>query len=310
VMNFKNIPAAAPGMSPAAPGVNILDSFRKFDPKASRPLGDMQIDGKPARGFEITQGEQRMKVWADLKTELPVRIEMVGTNTVMPDAKTTLTDFDWNPTVTPEEIALEIPRDYAVVNAHMDVSKPTEADIPKMLSAWIELNGGKFPESLTFEGYIQLSASDMARRQVAETAGMTAEQKSQWLQKMTSEMINKMMPLSRGITYIGDPANGSDWRYAGSGVKVGTKGQAVLWYKPAKATAWRIFDADLTVHEAIEAPAGGTPVSLSTKDMRQNPLGDTPPVQSRPVNAVTPVPVLTPTPPPTPKPVPQARPNP
>ncbi len=301
VMNQKNAPAAAPV-------VNILDSFRKFDAQASTPLGDRQIDGQPARGFEITQGNQHMKVWADLKTELPVRIEIAGANPVMPDTNVTFTDFDWNPTVTPEEISREIPKDYAVINANVDASKPTEADVPKMLSSWIELNGGKFPETLTFAGYVQLSAADMARRQAAETAGMTPEQKSQWLQKMTSEMINKMMPLSRGIAFIGDPASGSDWRYAGSGADVGAKGRAILWYKPANATAWRVFDADLTVHDAANAPAGGTPVSLSTKDMLNSLPGATQPALSRPVKEITPVP--TPTLPPTPTPVPQARPNP
>jgi hypothetical protein len=276
VMNLNKAPAAAQS-------VNILDSFRKFDIKASQPLGEMQIDGKAARGFAITQGNVHMKVWADLKTELPVRIETAGANSLMPDTVTVMTDFDWNPTVTPEEIALEIPKDYAVINANIDSSKPSEADVTKMLTTWIALNDGKFPDNLSFTGMVQLTASDMARRQVAETAGMTAEQKQQWTQKMTSELMQKMMPMTRGISFISDATSGTDWRYAGSGAKPGTKGVAILWYKPVNAASWRVFDADLTVHDAPDAPAGGTLVSLNPKDMLQTQPGTSQPATRQPL---------------------------
>jgi hypothetical protein len=276
VMNLNTTPAAAQN-------VNILDSFRKFDAKASQPLGEMQIDGKPARGFAIIQGNVHMRVWADLKTELPVRIEVAGANSLMPDTVTVMTDFDWNPTVTPEEIALEIPKDYAVINANIDSSKPSEADVTKMLTTWIALNGGKFPDNLTFSAMVQLTASDMAKRQVAETAGLTPEQKQQWTQKMTSELMQKMMPMTRGIGFIGDATAGTDWRYSGTGVTSGAKDVAILWYKPLNASTWRVFDADLSVHDSPTPPAGGTPVSLNLKDLLQTQPGTSQPATKPPL---------------------------
>jgi outer membrane lipoprotein-sorting protein len=260
VMNLQKAPAGA------AP-VNILDSFRKFDPKASQPLGDMVINGKPARGFEVTMGNSKMKVWADLKTELPVRIESIGANPMMPDTKTVFTDFDWDPVVKPEEISLEIPKDYAITN--VDASKPAEADISKMLTAWIELNDGKFPEKLNYVEMIRINAAKIAKQEAAETAGMTPEQKEQWAQKVTSTMMTQMMPMTRGIGFISDTTAGSEWHYAGNGATPGEKNHPILWYKPANTPTWRVFDADLTIHDAPQAPAGGSPVSLSIKDLNQ-----------------------------------------
>lgn len=260
VMNLQKAPAGA------AP-VNVLDSFRKFDPKASQPLGDMTINGKPARGFEVTMGNTKMKVWADLKTELPVRIESIGANPMMPDTKTVFTDFDWDPTVTPDEISLEIPKGYAITN--VDAAKPAEADVAKMLSAWTELNDGKFPEKLNYAEMIRLNAAKIAKQEAAETAGMTPEQRQQWAQKMMSTMMTQMMPMSRGIGFISDTTAGSDWQYAGHGVAPGEKNHPILWYKVPNTTTWRVFDADLTVHDAQQAPPGGTPVSLSLGDLTQ-----------------------------------------
>lgn len=288
VMNLQNAPAAA------AQPVNILDSFRNFDPKTSQPLGDKDINGKPARGFAVIMGNTKMDVWADLKTELPVRIESIGANPAMPNTKTVFADFEWDPAVTPEEISLEIPKDYAIVNANLDASKPAEADIAKMLAAWIALNDGKFPEKLTYTSFIQLTAADMTKRQSVETVGMTPEENRQWLQKMTSGMLTKMMPFSRGIGFISDTTAGSDWHYAGTGVAPGEKNHPVLWYKPANATAWRVFDSDLTVHDAPQAPTGGTPVSLSLSDLTQAARDVNPDSKTTSQPAPTPPPVLTP----------------
>jgi hypothetical protein len=270
VMSMNNAPAAARGL-------NLLDSFGKFDAHTSKPLADMQIDGKPARGFEITKDTQHMKVWADLKTELPVRIE--ADMAMFSEVKVVFTDFEWDPAVTPDEISLAIPKGYAVINANVDSSKPTEADITKMLSAWTKFNHGRFPEKLTFTAFIQLMATNMIERQGVETTGMTPEQKDQWLQKMTSENLDQTMPVSRGLSFISDPASGSGWQYDGNAVEPGAKDRAILWYQPANTSTWRVFNADLTVHDAKEAPAGGTPVN--TKDIKQNPTGATQPAPVR-----------------------------
>ena len=48
---------------------------------------------------------------------------------------------------------------------------------------------------------------------------------------------------------MGEQGNGEDWRYAGSGVFLGS-GNAVLWYRPQNSRNYRLISGQLTVRPA------------------------------------------------------------
>jgi hypothetical protein len=55
----------------------------------------------------------------------------------------------------------------------------------------------------------------------------------------------------------------NDWHYAGKGVKLGTRGTPIFWYKPHKTSdTYHVLYADLSVKEV---PRDQVPTSPATK---------------------------------------------
>src|SRR6185503_16385619 len=84
--------------------------FKKAEGMPSRDLGERDIDGIKARGFEVAAGPMIMAVWADPKTELPILVEVTQAA-----IKSTFTHFNWNPTVDPADLKTEVPPGYNVM---------------------------------------------------------------------------------------------------------------------------------------------------------------------------------------------------
>ncbi len=248
VMDMKNIPEAR-----RPP--NLLEQFKQTNGKDSKPLGEKEIAGVKARGFEVIKQGSDMQIWADEKTELPVLVTMKSVaSTMMGSVVTTFSDFDWNPTYDASELSFAIPAGYFEQKISVDVSDPTEADVVIMLKSLADLNDGVFPPGMAMKDLMPSFAK------LKPTSHGTAPSDEAALQK---EIMDKVMPMARGWGYMMRPAMGTDWMYAGNGAHSGEKGRVILWYKPAKG-GLRAFDADFAVHDVKDAqlPAGGQPVNL------------------------------------------------
>jgi outer membrane lipoprotein-sorting protein len=94
------------------------DYIRRFLARPSQELGRSVIDGVEAEGIEVTdpptKGEKLAnsvgRLWVDVQTELPVRIEIEGTA----DGKQVqwLMEFQWSEAVNPAVFEPNIPSDY------------------------------------------------------------------------------------------------------------------------------------------------------------------------------------------------------
>ena len=136
--------------------------------------------------------------------------------------------------------AMDIPEGYTVSDAALDFGKAQEKDLVQALKSSTAFNAGKFPEGLKLE--------QLGKAMAESTPDPTQAEK-----KMREQSV-AMLQVAHGWSYITNPDNGSDWRWAGTNIPLGTKGKPVIWYKPKGKDTYTVIDADLTVHMETKAP--------------------------------------------------------
>ena len=118
-------------------------------------LGRKVIDGIEVEGVEVNDPkaaggmflEFLGRMWVDIKTDLPVLIEMEMGSENGIKVKSVITDFQWNIELDESDFAYIIPEDYKSMG---DVAMPemnAEAAI-EGFKYLMEINGGKFPKTL------------------------------------------------------------------------------------------------------------------------------------------------------------------
>lgn len=132
----------------------IVGSFRDQDFES---LGRKEIDGRMAAGIEITDPPEWRtiyeggvwRLWVDLETQWPVRIELEGTALEGRLHKTyTLKDFKWNPELTAKDFEVTIPGDYKLI-ADIPAVEATEEQTLAALRDYARLVGGRYPSRLS-----------------------------------------------------------------------------------------------------------------------------------------------------------------
>ncbi len=129
--------------------VKLLTCFEQ------KPLGRKTIDGRECEGVEVDDPKfGRMifeagkgRIWADVRTELPVLIELEGTSAGGAiRIHLVLDQFDWAAALTAEDFEPNIPDDYTVW-AEVDLTGSAETMV-KGLRGFSNVTGGKYPSSL------------------------------------------------------------------------------------------------------------------------------------------------------------------
>lgn len=240
----------------------FLSAAREHDAKIT-PLGEKNINGRPATGFAVEglKGFADTKYWADPKTELPVRVEVtMGQGPVV--MTMIMTDFQTGMHLDESLFSTKVPEGYTVQNLNLDASTPTIEDLAKMLRILAEQNKGVFPDKLPgpndlfklqqqftkdyTESLMKDITGTLKKENVAEKnpGKIVAElAKSDKMQKM----IDKTMPISRGITFAATLTPANDSHYAGRGVKLDTPDRPIFWYKPTGGERYHVLYADLSI---------------------------------------------------------------
>ena len=110
---------------------NYIEAVRKFlvdlqnKPNIEEfieKLPERQIDGKTAIGFKGGNAREKLTIWADPKTKLPIKIELdIGQMHVI------FKNFEFDPQI--EEITMDVPPGYAMDEAQFDLSNVIEQDL-------------------------------------------------------------------------------------------------------------------------------------------------------------------------------------
>jgi len=219
--------------------VNLMEQFRTLKADQARDLGEKEIDGRKLHGFAIENPGQSMTVWADPKTQTPVRIESSFDMPSIPSTKSIMRDFDWNATIDVADLSLDAPQGYTVQSVTMDASIPVEKDLIEGLRTLATINGNEFPASFDMPGMTTAVIKHVK-------AGSGGDRK-----KLESELLTLSLKISRGLAFV-SPISGQDFHYAGKGAKLGEKDRPVLWYQPKGSKTYRVIDADLSAKDVAE----------------------------------------------------------
>jgi outer membrane lipoprotein-sorting protein len=196
---------------------------------SAETLGTRDIGGRKTIGFAAGDQNMKIQIWADIKTSLPVRIEMT-----MGPQVVTLKNFQFDVPVDEALVSMDIPAGYTLEKSTMDLADATEEDFIASLKVWAEVFlDGRFPEGITNDQY-------MKQVPLLEEAVGRLKLSAQESEKLGISFVKGMMFISLF------PAKGHEqWHYAGSGVKLGDAAKAIFWYRPKDAQNYRVVYGDL-----------------------------------------------------------------
>ena len=217
---------------------NILGLVRntindlKEHPDSQENLGKNQIDGREVVGFLVRGQNEKITIWADPDTAKPVRMELL-----FGQLFGIIKNIEFDVPVDESLVSMEPPAGYTLADIEYKMNQFTEQDFVESLRIWAEfVLDGRFPETLSQEDYLK-------------TSPLLVEKLFQ--AKVSKEEGPRIgMTFGRGmmffqVTLVG----GSDWHYAGNGVKLGDAEKAIFWYRPEGSGAYRVIYGDLSVKD-------------------------------------------------------------
>jgi outer membrane lipoprotein-sorting protein len=251
VLKFQNLPKENPfGKTFQGLRELVAEAQSGKDGKVER-LGEKTVDGHKAVGFHMQHGAIDLKLWADPKTLLPIRIEESVTN---PASMIVMTDFQTGMKLDKSLFSVDVPAGYTVQQTQQfDISqfdpaktKPLQfvADVLKMAA---EYNDGVFPPELRGEqgidGFIQRGAMAAAKKNPSEAMKIAMD-------------LSAKLGAAFGVLYALPPES---MHYAGKDAKLGTPDKPILWLK-RKSGAYDVLYADQSIKEV---PAKDAPKALT-----------------------------------------------
>jgi hypothetical protein len=147
----------------------LVEYFRSFD---FEEIGRKKIDGVTASGIEVTDpeplkavfDESSVRLWVDIETTWPVRIEWEGVAKRGEVRVTTVLDrFQWNPSLSAGEFEFEIPDDYQLIG-RMDAVQTDEESAIEGLREYSGFAGGRYPSALSMATAIHEVEDEIGRR--------------------------------------------------------------------------------------------------------------------------------------------------
>lgn len=206
----------------------VREIVTRLDERPDLPvkeLGEQEVDGRKAVGFQVSEANMTLTIWADPKTRLPVRIEMLQGQSF-----TILKNIEFDVPVDDSLVSMEVPAGYAVADLELDMTKFSEEDFVETLRLWVELVlDGTFPERLRLEDLME--------------APIDLDQ----LDLSPEEHMQLGTRLARGYMFLHVLAHGGGYEYAGKGVALGDADKPIFWYRPEGSETYRVIYADLLV---------------------------------------------------------------
>jgi len=198
-----------------------------------KELGEQVIDGRKAIGFSGRgNNNQELKIWADPRTAVPIRVELrLGREFFV-----VLKNFKFDEHVDESKVSMDVPDGYTLDEAEVDFTKGTEKDFIESLRVWAEvLLDGTFPEA-------------MGTKQYMTQMPLIGEKLAQ-LGLPEDEATKLAMAVPRGMLFLQPLEIDGKYTYAGKGVKLGDADKAIFWYRPEGAEKYRVIYGDLSVKD-------------------------------------------------------------
>ncbi len=200
-------------------------------PEEVQDLGARRIDGRNTVGFLIKNPNERLQIWADLKTATPVRIELHGSQSVV-----VLKNIEFDAPVEEGLVSMDVPAGYTAAQTDLKMGDFTEEDLLVGLRAWAQVvNDGTFPDTISAAAVMQqlpLLQEKLGRLHLPE-----------------EEAVKLGMGYGKTAGFLTMLDYQGEWHYAGKGVTFGDAQKAVFWYRQGDAKTYRVVYGDLHVED-------------------------------------------------------------
>jgi outer membrane lipoprotein-sorting protein len=233
----KAIPMDFRGAAAEAAPPNPFAMAHVIPPGAAQLLREEEMEGKMTNVYHAKLEDQQITFWADAKTALPVKVEWIQKPAGMPEQRTVMTGFQWNPVLDEALFSIAVPKGYEIFQT-VDLSHPRETDLVEALRIWTDLSEGPFPEKIGPDTLDEFSTLFI------KTGEKGPEALKRW--------INLQQKFMRGLMFtVRAKQSELDWHYAGKGVKLGEADKPVAWWRATKdAPTYRVLYGDLTIKDA------------------------------------------------------------
>jgi len=217
-------------------------------------LGKSVIDGVEVEGFQTTDpayvgnalGKVDVKIWVDMKTWLPVRMDMHIKASEEIEMEATLYDFEWELPVSAAEFNPVLPADFkAGPGDGLTIPPMTEETAVAGLKLCVAIMG-RYPENLNMMTLIQVTMQELKTSQTPE-----AQKFRQMLEQAKDDeerakaVVEPMMPIQMlGGFYATLVQEQKDPAYYGKTVTPAEAGQVLMRWKTAD-NEYRVLFGDL-----------------------------------------------------------------
>ena len=243
----KGIPKDRPSNDPFIRLRDLLSKSRETKNNPFKPIGEKEIDGKLARGFQSDTAMGKNTIWGDPATGQLLLVEAIFSGPKRNEV--VMSDFEFNVELDEKLFDLTPPADYKLQAMEVDVSPASEQDFINSFKVCGEISGGELPDSISFQEPMVFFFKHAKGR--FET--LNKEGKGQDFDEIQKAM-KELQPINRGFMFAMELPDSADAYYAGKDVKQRTPDRPIFWYKPKDSTKYRIIYADLSVKECDSAP--------------------------------------------------------
>ncbi len=214
------------------PQENLIETLRKLEDGAEELLGQKEMDGKLVYGFKVIMAGRDFVIWADLKSGLPVRIEIQ--QAMYGAMKIIMTDFEYNIDMDESLFSLEPPADYKLITLDKpDLGAPTETDLIETMKLVTNDKNKSFPKDLDL--------MTLSKQYGLSNPFQSAKPSNDDIAKFA----NNFAKLSRGAMFFQQNID-NDWHYEPEGKKLGDS-EPLCWWRAVNSETYRVIYCDLTV---------------------------------------------------------------
>ncbi len=196
-------------------------------------LGKRRINGTTTIGFQVTNADSELTIWADSRTAQPVRIEMRRGGEL-----SIIKNIGFDVPVDESLVSMTPPAGYTLQDEPFDMTQFTEQDLVETLRIWAEIiNDGIFPDAVSTEAQMQIMPK------LVEKMGQ--------LQGLSEKELTEIgVKFGRGMIYYQMLAQHGEWNYTGAGVKLGDAKTPICRFRSPHSQTCRVIYGDLSVKDA------------------------------------------------------------
>jgi outer membrane lipoprotein-sorting protein len=249
---------------------NYLDWISTIHEEGVEFTGQKEVNGKMTNVF--TASSDKMSVWVDPDTNLPVRVETItrpnpimvpevyltlkdfggeddtarnmtisklrAGSRIRNELKTVMSDFVWNAELDESLFSLEPPKEYTVEKKQFDTAKTIRNSLVQALTFWAEMSDGMFPSKID-----DLGDPNMIRPMLIEKFDKDGDPAEE-----LDQAVKQLFIILKGLSFAQFAQQKIDraWHYAGDGVKLGDAEKAIFWYRSRNSETYRVIYGDLS----------------------------------------------------------------